>query len=371
MKIPYVPSYVRDFNSKIILCTQYFLLLALCLVPCQAVFSQDSLPSILAKSNHDAANNWLPDKIISKKDSVYFGRLFEPRGHRILHGIGQSEKIFKEYSRHFPASPPILFMTYNSLWVRKRDILRLKKELENYAPNFIIPQIGVGLPNWKGIDTVQVKELAEKFAENLSFLQGPAFIRLGYEFNGEWNRYNPEDYKRCYRIVVKAIREKVTFPIAFVWCYAVEGMYQNWEDYYPGDEWVDWWGIDLFSPEHFSAGNTKDFIQKANVKHYPVMIGESSPRWVSAQRGDYSWRTWFKQLIKLFAYYPNIKAFCYITYDWAEYYGPVSALHDWGDARIWRDSVVSARWKKTMEDPAFIHAQTKESLQKLINLERK
>ncbi len=156
--------------------------------------------------------------------------------------------------------------------------------------------------------------------------------------------------------------------MATVWCYATEGMHKDFMSFYPGDEYVDWWGIDLFSPEHFAAGDTKRFLDEARARRFPVMIGESTPRWVTAVRGEVSWRSWFQQYFRLMANYPHIKAFSYITYNWADYYKVGSSLHDWGDARVWEDSLVFSRWKKTLENPVFVHAQSRDSLRLILGL---
>lgn len=76
----------------------------------------------------------------------------------------------------------------------------------------------------------------------------PAFVRIGYEFNGRWNGYVPETYIPAWRRVVAAMRAHRLDDVAAVWCYASDiRNLPDLMDWYPGDEWVDWWSIDLLA----------------------------------------------------------------------------------------------------------------------------
>ncbi len=289
---------------------------------------------------------------------VFYGRRLEPR-RGVLHGIGQSDDIFAEYYAQIGATKPALLMTYVSLSRadKTKYFENLRAQLAKYD-SFVIPQIGVGLG--KAQEVVDGKHDAgiESLCIGLKSLNRPAFVRIGYEFNGEWNNLQPEPFKAAWIRVVKALRAHGLNDVATVWCYAPEGMHKNYMDYFPGEEWVDWWAIDLFSPEHFTVGDTHLFLKDAAKGRFPVMIGESTPRWVGVDRGEKSWRTWFARYFKLIRSYPQIKSFCYITYDWAAKWKPGSTLADWGDARVWQDPIVWQKWRAEMQNPLYLHAST-------------
>ncbi len=301
----------------------------------------------------------------SAHNLLYFGRRLEPRGRVVIHGIGQHPRAFREYYDTIGAHKPLMYMMYRH--INSRKPLKTRR-FEEY-PDYIIPQVGITMKgavqkiNAGAYDSVIVS-LAGEFAKT----GRPAYVRLGYEFNGEWNEYEPESFVNAWRRIVTTMRANGCDQIAFVWCYAVEGADCDYMSYYPGDDYVDWWAIDLFSPEHLTSRATHRFIEHAAQKRYPVMIGESSPRWIGAQQGERSWRVWFDKYFDLIHEHKNIKAFSYITYDWADEYELPYSLHDWGDARVWRDSLVFSRWKEELAHPRYLHGASEKRIKQLLGV---
>lgn len=87
----------------------------------------------------------------------------------------------------------------------------------------------------------------------VSYGRGDAFVRLGWEFNGEWFWWHPtnvETWKTCYRRAVTAIRS--TAPKAVIdWTMTMHrdtlpGGHTNVWAAYPGDDYVDVIGIDSY-----------------------------------------------------------------------------------------------------------------------------
>jgi hypothetical protein len=190
------------------------------------------------------------------------------------------------------------------------------------------------------------------FCAGLKTLSRPAFVRVGFEFNGRWNGYQPGTYIQAWRRIATAIREHGLDNVATVWCYASDiRNLPNLMDWYPGDEWVDWWGIDLFLNEHFWLADTEKFMSLSIQHGFPVMIGESAPRAIGVLDGETSWQRWFAPYFGFMRRWKNVKAFCYIAWDWAAY----PKYHDWGDGRLWRNDVVAQHWRETLADPVFIH----------------
>jgi hypothetical protein len=77
----------------------------------------------------------------------------------------------------------------------------------------------------------------------------PVFVRVGFEFNGEWNGYPPEHYKTAFRAIVRSWRSdpQLARKVAAVWdasCDAAGDLSDpslNFSRWYPGDDTVDWW----------------------------------------------------------------------------------------------------------------------------------
>ncbi len=74
----------------------------------------------------------------------------------------------------------------------------------------------------------------------------PIFLRWASEMNGTWMKYSgsPDQYKTKFRMVAKIMREEAP-NVAMVWTPFAEP-HENIPKYYPGDEWVDWVGINIY-----------------------------------------------------------------------------------------------------------------------------
>ena len=300
-----------------------------------------------------------------------YGRRLEPPA-QVLHGAGQSTDAFAAYWQVAHAKP-LLMMTYMSF---KDDLARafthLHAELNRSPQATIWPQIGLyfnggGLGEHEdGTYVAAVGEghydrAIEVFCDGLASLRRPALLRIGFEFNGPWNGYAPAAYVLAWRRIVDRIRERGLDKVATVWCYCPiagprEGRSDHdWEyqHYYPGDAWVNWWGLDLFDPPMFSLSTTRQFLADAHQARFPVMIGEATPRWVGGvQAGELAWQTWYHPFFELIRREPGIKAFCYINWDWGQY----AAFADWGDARIQAHPVILDRYNAELSQPWYQHA---------------
>jgi len=126
---------------------------------------------------------------------------------------------------------------------------------------------------------------------------------------------------------------------ATVWCFMPmpvpegDNILSRVMEYYPGDEWVDWWAVDLFSTKGMI--NSKPFLREAHSHRKPMMIGESTPKGIGVLDGRQSWDQWFVPYFKLIHDHPGIKAFCYINWNWAKY----AQWKNWGDARLQQNAV--------------------------------
>ncbi len=301
-----------------------------------------------------------------------FNQKFEPKGNRIIHGAGQQlPEDFRDYWKTVKECKPLLYMTYRGInqpidsWFNK-----VRKEITAF-PN-VLPQIGLSMTvEIHGPQTHYEHDVAEgKYDEAIdSFCKGceeleiPIYVRLGFEFNGlAWNGYLPEAHVRAWKHVVDRIKKNNVNNVATVWCYAVDGE-KNYMDYYPGDEYVDWWGIDIFSPEHLRDEFTEKFMQDA-VKHKkPVMIGESTPRYIGVLKGQESWDTWFKPFFRWIEQHHVVKAFCYINWDWSK----LENWKDWGDSRISQNEIVKRNYLEEIRKPKYIHNLPINEFLKLVN----
>jgi hypothetical protein len=305
---------------------------------------------------------------------LFFNAKLEHR-EKVLHGAGQDHESFIAYREALgPERSPVLYMEYIDLGYEPDKILdwgtKVKSRLAGKENSGLIPQIGLsmvsGIDTGKGIDGLVSEGKMDAhilaFCQMLKDLNRPVFVRIGYEFEGAWNGYSPETYKRSFIRIARALKEHQVEAVT-VWCAAGGsqpdvGMKEVME-YYPGDNWVDWWAIDVFSPEDITLPKTMEFLDGARDHHKPVMIGEATPRYVGVMDGKLSWERWFAPFFELIRSRPEIKAFCYINWDWeyfANLYG--TSWGDWGDARIQKNAFILNQYQEEMNLPLYKHAET-------------
>ncbi len=98
----------------------------------------------------------------------------------------------------------------------------------------------------KSLEQVRDDAYLRQFVDELVALDHPVMLRFASEMNGEWTPYhgNPEAYKTAFRLIHQATRRAP--KVAVMWCPNTvprEGL----EAYYPGDQWVDWVGVNFYS----------------------------------------------------------------------------------------------------------------------------
>ena len=145
-----------------------------------------------------------------------------------------------------------------------------------------------------------------------------------------------------------------------MWCFAAEGS-AEFMSYCSGDEYVDWWSIDLFSQGNMQDTRTIVFLDSSLVHKKPVLIGESTPKKVSFQGGEDSWNRWFKPYFNLTHNYPNIKDFSYINWDWNK-----TSWSDWGDGRVDANPIIHHRFVEELKSGLYLHGFKNNKLKKYL-----
>jgi hypothetical protein len=282
---------------------------------------------------------------VSRNDYL---QLLEPRGDLILHGAGANPADFAEYWRELSRTPPALYATHLDLMTLPPDwALPVLATVDGY-PAFVIPQIAVSLthdgrPYEVNVAQGQLDQQLDVLCEGLAALRRPVFLRLGYGFGSPTTAYRPEPYRHAWERVVDAIRIRHGLrQVAMVWCYAADSG-AEFMPFYPGDDYVDWWGLDLFDPRTTVARSTRQFLAAADEHGYPVMIGETAPSAAPVEPDSRIWQRWFVPLFRFMRTNPGIKAFCYINWDA-------------GDTRIAGDLDLLMAYSRALDDPIFQHA---------------
>ncbi|MFG0248965.1 MAG: glycoside hydrolase family 26 protein [Phycisphaeraceae bacterium JB051] len=153
----------------------------------------------------------------------------------------------------------------------------------------------------------------------------PIFIRLSHEMDGDWYPYsegwkdNPTrntaaDFIAYYRYVVDRFNKAGVKNVAWVWC--VNGDRsggKDWPDYYPGDQYVDWLGIDPYS-----SRNPREMIEPLLTMYpnKPLMIpeGGTGPSQTKWNNNFTSNEAWINELFDVIAENPRVKALCWFEF---------------------------------------------------------
>jgi hypothetical protein len=189
-------------------------------------------------------------------------------------------------------------------------------QLRNALEGGVVPQIvwEPWLNNHEGIGLQSVLEgkydaYIDSWIEGFKNLEEKVFLRLGHEMNGWWypwsgaqNNKDTALYIAFYRYVADRFKSSGVTNVIWTWCILTMPNSYQWEEwnkqynYYPGDEYVDWigingynWGSEFNDPDAV-VWNDFDEIFKATYEDvvarypgYPIMIGEIS---CDAKNGD-------------------------------------------------------------------------------------
>jgi hypothetical protein len=118
----------------------------------------------------------------------------------------------------------------------------------------VIPHIA-----WEPRSLAEVADNAylNRFADAVSRLDAPIFLRFAGEMNGDWTPYhgNPALYRQKFRLVHQVIARRAP-KAALIWC--VNSIPEAGIDaYYPGDDAVDWVGVNLYNVLYFDNDRSR------------------------------------------------------------------------------------------------------------------
>ncbi len=333
--------------------------------------------------------------IIKADEEPYnYGALYEPPSDKTYHGVGWGVNEQIQYGAIFPDTlRPLLYQVIfsipgNPLRPLTVDWLLRLLESDHIDDDVQFAEISVHFS-----DEQQMLDSAFAFtdfydhyidtlAQALVLHDKPVFIRIGLEVNGWWNGYTPWIFPKAYRKLVGELRTRSVDCAATVWCYEpdaeadfADSTEEGWK-WYPGDDIVDWFGLDLFDVEHFDPdepdslrgeltlkGRSEAFLRFAHERGKPVYLNELSARHVfitpdaedpGMVDGMHDWEYWFEPFFAFLELHPNIKAFNYINSNWTE----IEQYATWGDARIEINSYIKEKWIEKLSEPKFLHIGT-------------
>jgi hypothetical protein len=297
-----------------------------------------------------------PRRALAKHEPLYgcYVGAFIDRDERLGEGFRANDQLHRdpsELGRVVGKQPASTFCYLNygrpfpSGWVRR------------LAEQGVAPHIAFE-PN-DGLDRVQYDDYLTRFAREAGRAGVPIFLRYASEMNGDWTRYggNPQEYIRKWRMVWDVIRQNAP-NVAMMWCvnHIPE---KKITAFYPGDEYVDWVGINFYSVPFYNddpkfpglMDNPADrikFVYKTYGPRKPIAICEyGASRMARVDMADRSaWAA--KKISELYAslprLYPRVKMINYFDCNNMQYAAPGRQLNNYSltDSEIVRAAYTAA-----------------------------
>jgi len=211
--------------------------------------------------------------------------------------------------------------------------------------------IVIGLYIVNQLDNINSGNTDESIVDLANWIKNaarPVFLRIGYEFDGPWNGYDPEKFKAAWIYIVKKFDANEVRNVAFVWQSAGINT-ANIERWYPGDQYVNW-----LAYSHFDGPNPGQSIRNfANLHNKPIMIAEATPRVdLKDGSGDTYWENWYSPLFSSIYANDKIKALAYINANWDSQ--SMWNGQGWGDSRIQVNEAVKTKWEAELAGDNWI-----------------
>lgn len=249
-----------------------------------------------------------------------------------------------------------------------------------------------------------------QLADFLLMIDKPVYLRIGYEFDGNWNQgyERTGDYVKAYRNIVDGLRNRGVDNVAYVWQSSTSPVdevldakfndkfdKEDLSQWYPGDDYVDWIGLSWFllpgekpissevpggfdTPTQLELAN--DIIEFSRARSKPVMIAEATPQgydivaqnnshlsfvWDGAAGGgtvgkssEQIWDEWYANIFKFMDDNLDIvKAVSYINANWntQTLWAPPYPSGYWGDGRVEANDLISNKWVEELNKDKWLH----------------
>ncbi|BDI30938.1 hypothetical protein CCAX7_29890 [Capsulimonas corticalis] len=218
----------------------------------------------------------------------------------------------------------------------------------------------------KDIANVRDDEYLNKYAEDAARSGAPVFLRFGGEMNGGWTSWgrSPAAYRRAFRLVHEVMARHAP-NVAMVWAPNAVPV-SNIDEYYPGDDAVDWVGVSLyvvrFYDDHLNepawrdgpVGFIEPFYQKYAARK-PLCLVECGvtrrSRVEGADADAFAAARWQDLFDAVRIRYPRLKMVCFFDRDNLTGAIPGRRLNDYA---LPDGSAALASVRDAVADPYFL-----------------
>lgn len=299
----------------------------------------------------------------------FYGEKFELQD-KVIHGLGQGlgttrVNAAKDYKNMFPGTKqPLIYNTYKRIDHLVRDTAQFTRDINKLTTTDKYMAVMISLAWHK--DQHPIMPTASEFdaaANALKGLDRPIFLRIEFEYNGSgsWKDYNASEVKSFYKNMADALERSNVTNVARVWTIAADrGGLANAMTFYPGDRYVDWFGIDVFHKDHFNNALVNGLVAEAELRKKPIFLPELSPRHVGVDQAS-DWDNYFVQLFDFIREHESVKAFNYIHHDWSDW-------PDFEDSKISDgDATLRNNYIAEINQSWFYHGNTQSAVWSTLN----
>jgi len=329
------------------------------------------------------------EELVNNSDQKYVAAKFEPANGKCLFFIGQDMEAigglegYDGYCDHFRI--PAGFTLYTNFspgenvfgfMTQGNDGIETKANwgagdtcAKCYTdhPDFKYSLLAIGLSLVDHEKAVANGERDDLIRELGGWIKGlgkrPVFLRIGYEFDGwDWNHYSKKHYLLAWKRIYAVFEEMGVSNVAFVWQSKGSGTNQKaLEEWYPGDEWVDWCGYSYFGDPD------EEMLTFARRHQKPVFIAEATPvfqegklffdtRLSDPKIAQRAWEKWFIPFLETIHTHSDIiKAFSYINVNWSEQpMWIINPVFQKVDSRIQVNELLSEKWNQELQDKRYL-----------------
>jgi Beta-mannanase len=233
-------------------------------------------------------------------------------------------------------------------------------------------------PN-KGLEEVKDDAYLRGFAEAARKADVPIFLRFASEMNGTWTNYSgdPELYIDTWRMV-HDIFEETAPRAAMVWT-VLNVPERPIEDYYPGDEYVDWVGINVYNVRYHN-GDLKqpsdfedplqmiDYVYNRFSRTKPIQLSEYGVTHYTVTDGVHDHDFAISKINRLYAnlpeLYPRVKAVFYFDVNNIAEYNEKRRINDYS---ITNEQQLREAYKQVTASPYYLSHASGSGTSALVN----
>ncbi len=218
----------------------------------------------------------------------------------------------------------------------------------------------------RSLGDVRDDDYLRRFARAIKDSGIPVFVRFAGEMNGSWTPYhgNPAVYKEKFRLVADVVRT-VAPNAAMVWCPNTIPE-EPIDSYYPGEQWVDWVGVNFYSVMYNDADRARaaewrqptdslDYVYKKYSGKHPMMVGE----WAASHRSsidDYDRPEFAAEKMAQFfrtvpLRYPRLKAASWLSFNTFKYARQDRQLNNYA---LFDNPAVARAYLSEIQDPYLL-----------------